>query len=107
MTRACQVSMHMQNCFCCSTDQPFSVYTPGKLPDELEKLTMLERFWVWNNQLTGMMSALLLAAALTSLHCVSSPPGSLPAELGKLTKLKGFNVRNNQLTGMMSVMSAV
>ena len=51
--------------------------------------------------------ALLLAAALTSLHCVPPSPGSLPAELGKLTKLKNFNVADNKLTGMMSVMSAV
>jgi hypothetical protein len=86
---------------------------PGSLPAELGKLTKLKVFSAWDNQLTGMMSvmsvvALLLAAALTSLHCVPfPPPGSLPAELGKLTKLERFDVSNNQLAGMMSVMSVV
>jgi leucine-rich repeat protein SHOC2 len=84
----------------------------GSLPAELGKLTKLVSFWVSNNQLTGIMSVmgavtLLLAAALTNLHCVPPPPGSLPAELGKLTKLEDFRVAQNQLTGMMSGMGAV
>jgi hypothetical protein len=71
------------------------------LPAELGKLTELEQFLAFNNQLTGMMSdeccgSPACCTALTNLHCV--PPGSLPAELGKLNKLRELGVAENQLT---------
>ena len=71
----------------------------GTLPSDLNNLTNLAVFHVYNNQLTGTIPALTGLTSLTHFDASSNQlTGPIPALTG-LTNVQYFRARVNQLTG--------
>ena len=73
----------------------------GPLPSDLNQLTNLQKFWAYDNQLTGSIPALTGLSNLQSFYVSNNQlMGSIPALTG-LSNLKEFYVFKNNLSGSL------